>query len=31
MALNRMSSDGNIPAASARKILEANPSRLYAI
>jgi predicted TIM-barrel fold metal-dependent hydrolase len=31
MALKRMSSDGNIPAASARKILEANPSRLYAI
>lgn len=31
LALKRMSEDGSIPTASARRILEANPARLYAI
>jgi predicted TIM-barrel fold metal-dependent hydrolase len=31
LALQRLSSDGGIPAASAKKILETNPAALYAI
>ena len=31
MALKRLSSDGSIPASSAKKILETNPAALYAI
>lgn len=31
LALKRMSEDGNLPAATVRRILEDNPARLYAI
>ena len=31
MAVKRLSTDGSIPAASAKKILETNPGKLYEI